>query len=185
RDCEKVSHHLHLPFQSGSSRVLKLMNRHYDREKYLELIKQAKKRIPDISLTSDVIVGFPGETYEDFKQTLSLVEEVRFTSLFTFIYSPRDGTPAASMPDPVSREEKGRWFNELLALQEKIAAENVKSLIGKTFRVLCDDYLGDGVLSGRNNGISVIEFKGDKSLVGQFVNVKVDSYNGTFKGTIV
>ena len=120
RDCKKVSRHLHLPFQSGSSRILKLMNRYYDREKYLELVREAKKRIPDIKLTSDVIVGFPGETYEDFKETLSLIKEVEFESLFTFIYSPRGGTPAAEMPDPVSREEKGKWFDELLELQDNI-----------------------------------------------------------------
>lgn len=118
--CKKVSRHLHLPFQSGSSRILKLMNRYYDREQYLELIKEAKKRIPDVQLTSDVIVGFPGETYEDFKETLSLVKEVEFNSLFTFIYSPRAGTPAEKMPDPISREEKGKWFQELLDLQENI-----------------------------------------------------------------
>ncbi len=119
-ECKKVSRHLHLPFQSGSSRILKLMNRYYDREQYLELINQAKKRIPDVKLTSDVIVGFPGETYDDFKETLSLVKEVEFDSLFTFIYSPREGTPAAKMPDPVTREEKGKWFSELLKLQENI-----------------------------------------------------------------
>ncbi len=119
-ECKKVSRHLHLPFQSGSSRILKLMNRYYDREQYLNLINEAKKRIPDVQLTSDVIVGFPGETYEDFKETLSLVKKVEFNSLFTFIYSPRGGTPAAKMPDPISREEKGKWFQELLDLQENI-----------------------------------------------------------------
>ncbi len=119
-ECKKVSRHLHLPFQSGSSRILKLMNRYYDREQYLNLINEAKRRISDVKLTSDVIVGFPGETYEDFKETLSLVKEVEFESLFTFIYSPRSGTPAAEMPDPVSREEKGKWFNELLELQDNI-----------------------------------------------------------------
>lgn len=119
-ECKKVSRHLHLPFQSGSSRILKLMNRYYDREQYLSLVNEAKKRIPDVKLTSDVIVGFPGETYEDFKETLSLVKEVEFESLFTFIYSPRGGTPAAEMPDPISREEKGKWFDELLNLQENI-----------------------------------------------------------------
>lgn len=120
RDCKKVSRHLHLPFQSGSSRILKLMNRYYDREQYLNLVKEAKKRIPDVKLTSDVIVGFPGETYEDFKETLSLIKEVEFESLFTFIFSPRGGTPAAEMPDPISREEKGKWFDELLELQDNI-----------------------------------------------------------------
>ncbi len=119
-ECKKVSRHLHLPFQSGSSRILKLMNRYYTREQYLELIKEAKNRIPDVKLTSDVIVGFPGETYEDFCETLSLIKEVEFESLFTFIFSPRVGTPAEKMADPVSREEKGKWFDELLALQENI-----------------------------------------------------------------
>ena len=110
-DCEKVAKHLHLPVQSGNDRVLKEMNRRYTREQYLELIRYARQVMPELSLTSDVIVGFPGETYEAFQDTLSLVEEVGFTSLFTFIFSPREGTPAAKMPDPVSREEKGRWFH--------------------------------------------------------------------------
>lgn len=102
---DKIAKHLHLPFQSGNDRVLKAMNRHYDRKKYLELINYAKEKIPDLSLTSDVIVGFPGETYEEFKDTLSLIKEVEFTSLFTFIYSPREGTKAASMEDPVTKDE--------------------------------------------------------------------------------
>lgn len=186
KECPKISRHLHLPFQSGSSRILKLMNRYYDREKYLELIKAAKERIPDVSLTSDIIVGFPGETYEDFKETLSLVEEVKFSSLFTFIYSPRNNTPAASMPDPISREEKGKWFDELLALQEKIATENIKKYIGKTYRVLCDGTGSEeGLMSGHTSGTAVIEFEGDESLLGKFVDVKVNSYNNVFKGTII
>ncbi len=186
KECPKISRHLHLPFQSGSSRILKLMNRYYDREQYLELIKATKERIPDVSLTSDIIVGFPGETYEDFKETLSLVQEVKFTSLFTFIYSPRNDTPAASMPDPVSREEKGKWFDELLRLQEKIAAENIEKHIGKTYRVLCDGVgSGEGLMSGHTSGTAVIEFEGDESLLGKFVDVKVNSYNNVFKGTII
>ena len=186
RDCEKVSTHLHLPFQSGSDRILKLMNRYYDRQTYLNLIKAAKERIPNLSLTSDIIVGFPGETYEDFKQTLSLVEEVEFSSLFTFIYSPRNNTPAAAMDDPVSREEKGRWFDELLRLQEKIAAENINKKIGKVFRVLCDaEGSQEGYMSGHTSGIEVIEFRSDKSNLGKFVNVKIEEYTNTFKGSIV
>ncbi len=186
RDCPKISRHLHLPFQSGSSRVLKLMNRYYDRETYSALIKAAKERIPDVSLTSDIIVGFPGETYEDFKETLSLVKEVEFSSLFTFIYSPRPDTPAARMDDPVSRAEKGKWFDELLKLQEEIAAENVKKYIGKTYRVLCDGLSSrDGFLTGHTNGTAVIEFEGDESLIGSFVDVKVDSYTNVLNGTII
>lgn len=185
KSCEKISTHLHLPFQSGSNRILGLMNRKYTREGYLELIKNARERIPDAALTSDIIVGFPGETYDDFKQTLSLVKEVKFASLFTFIYSPRPGTPAAAMPDPVSREEKGKWFDELLRLQEEIAAENIKSTLGKSYRVLCDTDLGNGLLSGHTSGTVNVEFEGDGSALGKFVNIKIDSYENTYKGILI
>lgn len=183
--CEKVSKHLHLPFQSGNNRVLKEMNRGYTREKYLSLVEYAKKVMPDISLTSDIIVGFPGETYEEFRDTVSLIEEVGFTSLFTFIYSPREGTKAASMPDPVSRKEKGEWFRELTLAQEKIASERCKKMLGQTYRVLCEECT-DGRLSGRTDGSVMIDFDGDESLVGRFVNVKVTSCrNWTLSGEAV
>ena len=186
KECKKISHHLHLPFQSGSSRILKLMNRYYNREQYLELIKNAKERIPDVDLTSDIIVGFPGETYEDFKETVSLVKEVKFASLFTFIYSAREGTPAAIMEDPVSRQEKGKWFNELLIAQEEVAKENINKFIGKTFRVLCDDYGSkNGYMSGHTSGTAVIEFEADEALLGKFVDVRVDSYETCFNGTLI
>ncbi len=186
RDCKKISRHLHLPFQSGSSRILKLMNRYYDRESYLELIKNAKERLPDVDLTSDIIVGFPGETYDDFKETLSLVKEVKFASLFTFIYSKRNGTPAAIMDDPVTREEKGKWFDELLKAQEEVAKENINKFIGKTYRVLCDDFGSrDGYMTGHTNGTAVIEFKVDESTLGQFVNVKVLKYENGLYGEII
>ncbi len=186
RDCKKISRHLHLPFQSGSSRILKLMNRYYDREKYLELIKNAKERLPDVDLTSDIIVGFPGETYEDFKETLSLVKEVRFASLFTFIYSKRNGTPAAIMDDPVTRAEKGKWFDELLAAQEEVAKINIDKFIGNTYRVLCDDYGSkDGYMSGHTNGTAVIEFKADENMLGKFIDVKVENYTNCFNGKII
>ena len=123
-----ISKHLHLPFQSGSDRILKAMNRHYDRKKYLDIISYAKEKIENVSLTSDIIVGFPGETYEDFKETLSLIREVEFTSLFTFIFSPRAGTPAEKMDDPISAEEKSKWFQELLDVQEEIAAKRCSSM---------------------------------------------------------
>ncbi len=186
RDCPKISRHLHLPFQSGSSRILKLMNRHYDRESYLRLVSKAKQLIPDVSLTSDIIVGFPGETYEDFKETLSLVKEVGFSSLFTFIYSPREGTPASVMEDPVSRKEKGIWFDELLRVQEKQAEENIKNNIGKTFRVLCDaEGSEEGYMSGHTSGTLSVEFEGERSLLGQFVDVKIISYSNIYKGIIL
>ena len=186
RDCEKVVRHLHLPFQSGSSRILKLMNRRYDREGYLSLIKAARERMPDIALTSDIIVGFPGETYEDFCETLSLVNEVKFTSLFTFIFSPREGTPAASMDDPISREEKGRWFNELLKTQEKINAEVLEEMIGKEYRVLCEgEGLEEGMLVGHTDGGVTVEFSGSREMINNLVNVRVTSYDGVVRGIIL
>ncbi len=185
RDCSKVERHLHLPFQSGSSRILKQMNRRYDREGYLSLIKAARERMPDIEFTSDIIVGFPGETYEDFCETLSLVREVEFYSLFTFIYSPREGTPAAAMPDPISREEKGKWFDELLETQDRISKKLCEALVGKTVRVLCDEQTGENMLSGKTEGYANVEFQGDSSFVGQFVNVKITSYTNTLAGVLV
>lgn len=172
--CEKVAKHLHLPFQSGNDRVLKEMNRRYTREQYLELTRYARQVMPELSLTSDVIVGFPGETYEEFQDTLRLVKEVGFTSLFTFLFSPREGTPAAKMPDPVSREEKGKWFRELTDLQERIAEKRNQSLVGKRFRVLVEGPgKKEGLLAGRTQGNVVIEFPGEGSLIGSFVDVQV------------
>ena len=184
KDCDKVAKHIHLPFQSGSDSILKIMNRHYDRATYLNLIKEAKLRIPDVSFTSDIIVGYPGETYEDFKQTLSLVEEVRYNSLFTFIFSPREGTPAAVMDDPISRQEKGKWFNELLALQEKIGEEKLNETVGTVQRVLCEEAVGDGIYSGRTDGMLIVQFKGSPDLIGKLINVKIDSYDGVLKGSV-
>lgn len=171
---DKIAKHLHLPFQSGNDRVLKEMNRHYDREKYLSLIDYAYSVMPELSITSDVIVGFPGETYEEFQDTLSLIEQVKYTSLFTFIFSPRPGTKAYDMPDPISREEKGKWFKQLTDLQESIAAKRTASMLGKTYRVLVEEKAKDeGMLSGRTQGNVIIEFSGDESLIGSFINVTV------------
>lgn len=172
--CNKVAKHLHLPVQSGNDRVLKEMNRHYDREKYLSLIDYAYELMPELSITSDIIVGFPGETYEEFCDTLSLVEKVRYTSLFTFIFSPRKGTKAYEMEDPVSRQEKGVWFKELTDLQEKIAGERTASMKGRSYRVLVEEKAKpDGFLSGRTQGNVIIEFEGDESLIGNFADVRV------------
>lgn len=174
--CDKVAKHLHLPFQSGNDRVLKAMNRCYTREKYIELIDYARQKMGDtLSLTSDVIVGFPGETHEEFLDTLSLVERVEPTSLFTFIYSPRKGTPAAEMPDPVSHAEKTRWFKELTDLQEKISAKKMAACDGKVFKCFVTGHgkLGDGYLAARTDGNLIVEFEGDDSLIGTFQNIKV------------
>lgn len=182
-----ISKHLHLPFQSGSSRILKAMNRHYDREKYLDIVNYAKSKIPDVSLTSDVIVGFPGETYEDFKETLSLIREVGFTSLFTFIYSPRVGTPAASMPDPISAEVKLKWFQELLDVQEEIASKRCASMVGTTQRVLIEGEKGkNNILNARTSGNIIVEAEGSPELVGTFQNVEVTKAgNWILKGKII
>ncbi len=171
--CEKVAKHLHLPFQSGSNRVLDAMNRRYTREKYLGLLEYAYSLMPDLSVTSDVIVGFPGETYEEFCETVTLVEQANFTSMFTFIFSSREGTKAASMPDPVSREEKGKWFKELLGAQEKVAAKRTASMVGKTYRVLCESVSKGGLIEGRTQGNIIIEFPADTAVIGSFRNVKV------------
>lgn len=174
-----IPHFIHLPFQSGNDRVLREMNRRYDREKYLSLIRYARKVMPDVSFTSDVIVGFPGETYEEFQDTLSLIEEVEFTNLFTFIYSPRVGTKAASMPDPVSHEEKTKWFAELLRVQEQIAARRGQSMIGTTERVLIEGREEkSGLLSGRTAGSLVVLFPGEDSRIGTFETVKITEARG-------
>ena len=172
-ECEKVAKHLHLPFQSGSNRVLDAMNRRYTREKYLGLLEYAYSLMPSLSVTSDVIVGFPGETYEEFCETVTLVEKANFTSMFTFIFSSREGTKAASMPDPVSREEKGRWFKELLDAQEKVAAARTASMVGKTYRVLCESISKGGLIEGRTEGNIIIEFPADESVISSFREVKV------------
>ena len=161
-----------MPFQSGSDRILKQMNRHYDRAQYLSLIDYARKVIPDISFTSDVIVGFPGETREDFEETLSLVKEVGFTSLFTFIYSPRVGTPAASLPDPISKKEKTAWFQELTALQEEQSAARLAGMVGTVHRTLIES-AGDGYLEARLPENSVVRVAGDAALVGHFAEVEI------------
>ena len=149
------------------------MNRRYTREKYLSLLEYAYSVMPELSVTSDVIVGFPGETYEEFRETVSLVQQANFTSMYTFIFSPREGTKAASMPDPVSREEKGRWFKELLDAQEVIAAKRTSSAVGKVYRVLCESVSKGGLIEGRTEGNVIVEFPADSSVIGTFRNVKV------------
>ena len=185
-ESDKICNHIHLPFQCGSDRILKRMNRHYDREKYMEIVNYAKGKIPDLSLTSDVIVGFPGETYEDFQQTLDLIREVGFTSLFTFIYSPRVGTPAAKMEDPISYEEKSEWFSELLKVQEEIAAKRCAEMNGKIYRVLVEEQKKEGILCARTQNNIVVEVGGTPDLIGTFQNAEVtESRNWILRGKLV
>lgn len=184
---EHISSHLHLPFQSGSDKILKLMNRRYNREKYLEIVNYAKERIPDVSLTSDIIVGFPGETYEDFCDTLSLIREVEFSSLFTFIYSRRKGTPAAEMEDVATDKEKSAWFTELLKVQEEIAAKRCASMVDGEYRVLVEERNEkNGFLSARTSGNIIVEIEGEDALIGTFQNVKItEARNWILRGVLV
>ena len=186
-ECEKCAHQLHLPAQSGSSRVLKAMNRHYDRETYMQKAALARAYMPDLVLTTDIIVGFPGETEEEFAETLSLVEELRYDSMFTFLYSPRPGTPAAALPDPASRAEKQRRFDRLVAAANRISAEKHAAYVGSVQRVLVDGETGDKTrnLSARTRGGRLVHLAGDPALVGQFVNVTVTaSSTWTLFGTL-
>ena len=178
-ECEKVAPVIHLPFQAGNDRILKVMNRRHTREEYLAKVADLKALIPDIVLTSDVIVGFPGETTEEFEDTLKVLEQVRYDALFTFIYSPRVGTPAASMPDPMSREEKLANFNRLTALQDKISEEKHAEYVGKTVRCLIDGISEDEKfdLTARTPGNRLVRLTGDKSAVGRFRDVKITDSN--------
>ena len=178
-ECEKCAHHIHLPVQSGSDRILKVMNRNYDSAKYIRQVELARRYMPDLVITTDIIVGFPGETEEDFEDTIKLCEKVRYDAMFTFIYSKRVGTPAASMPDPYTREEKQKHFDRLMEVSNRISAEKHKEYEGKTFRVLVDGETGKDEynLSSRTNGGRLVHLKGDPSLVGQFVNVKITASN--------
>ena len=168
----KIAKQLHLPFQSGSSRVLKAMNRHYDREKYLAAVEYAKSVMPELVLTSDVIVGFPGETAEEFEETLTLIEKVRYDALFTFIFSPRPGTPAATMADPTPKDEKNARFDRLCALQNAISEEIHKEYAGRTLRCLVDGKDGE-LLTARTEGGRLVRFSGCDSLIGTYQPITI------------
>lgn len=174
-----VAKQLHLPFQSGNDRVLKEMNRRYTRQQYLDLVNYAKSVMPGLVLTSDVIIGFPGETAAEAMDTVSLVEEVGFDALFTFIYSPRPGTKAAEMPDPFPRSEKQKWFDKLLEVQNQMSAKLHAAYVGKTVRVLVDGESDDAdyPLAARTEGNRLVRLKGDKALMGQFIDVAITGSN--------
>ncbi len=178
-ECEKCARHLHLPVQSGNDRILKVMNRNYDSASYIKKLELARSYMPDLVVTTDIIVGFPGETEEEFNDTLKLCEKVRFDAMFTFIYSKRVGTPAASMPDPFSREEKQAHFDALTETANRISGEKHKEYEGKTVRVLIDGETGrdEYNLSSRTNGGRLVHLKGDSSLIGQFKNVRITASN--------
>ncbi|MBQ1871461.1 MAG: tRNA (N6-isopentenyl adenosine(37)-C2)-methylthiotransferase MiaB [Lachnospiraceae bacterium] len=179
---DKICKHLHLPVQSGSTEILRVMNRKYTKEQYLTLVDKIRARIPDISLTTDIIVGFPGETEEDFEETIDLVKKVRYDSIFTFIYSKRTGTPAAKMENQVPEDVVSKRFDRLLDVVQKISAENMEKLTGSTVEVLVEDVNSqlEGYVTGRLENNAIVHFKGDKSLIGKYLNVTLDECKGFY-----
>lgn len=178
----KVCRHLHLPLQSGSSRILKIMNRRYDKEKYLDLVERIRSRIPDISLTTDIIVGFPGETEEDFEETLDVVRKVGYDSAFTFIYSKRTGTPAAKMPDQIPEDVIKDRFDRLLALVKEKAYERCARFEGKVMPVLVESLNAQdpALVTGRLDSNLTVHLKGGMDLIGKIVDVRLNECKGFY-----
>ena len=179
---KKVCKHMHLPMQSGSSRLLKLMNRHYTKEQYVALAKKIQERIPGVSFTTDIIVGFPGETEEDFEETLDVVREVGFDSAYTYVYSKRSGTPAASMEDQVDKDVIKDRFDRLLALLKETSAKNCKKKVGDIDRVLIEEENTheEGMLTGRLENNLLVHFKGCKEQIGTMADVKLVEEKGFY-----
>lgn len=174
-DCEKLCNYIHLPVQCGSSRVLKEMNRKYSREDYLELIRKLRTAVPDITISTDIIVGFPGETEEEFQETLSLVAEVEYDSAFTFLYSIRKGTPAEKYEDQIPEDVKHERFNRLVDLVNEISAKKNAAYVGRVEKVLVEGYSKNTAMtySGRTDGFKLINFEGTEDMVGRIVDVRV------------
>ena len=178
----KICRHLHLPLQSGSTGILKVMNRRYTKEQYVELAGKIKKAIPDIALTTDIIVGFPGETEEDFQETLDVVRTVRYDSAFTFIYSRRTGTPAAAMEDQVPEDVVKNRFDRLLKEVQDISREMAERFTGTEQTVLVEELNRqmDGYVTGRLSNNHVVHLPGDASLIGKFVNIRLEECRGFY-----
>ncbi|MBN2853692.1 MAG: tRNA (N6-isopentenyl adenosine(37)-C2)-methylthiotransferase MiaB [Clostridia bacterium] len=176
-DIDKVCNHLHLPLQSGSTKVLSEMNRKYDKDRYLAIISEAKQMVPEIGLSTDIIVGFPGETDDDFEDTLDVLEKCEFDFAYTFLYSKRRGTPAASRKDQITKEVKGERFEKLLEKQNSITLKKNLSFVGSTVKVLVEgaSKTDKEILTGRDEANKIINFKGSPDLIGEIVNVKITS----------
>lgn len=179
---KKVCHHLHLPLQSGSSRILKEMNRHYDKEQYLNLVEKIRNKVPDISITTDIIVGFPGETYEDVLETVDVIKKASFDNAFTFIYSKRTGTKAAAMPNQVPEDVVKKHFDLVLSTVQETAKIRTSRFENSTVEVLCENIneQDSTYLDGRMSSNTVVHFKGDSSLIGKLVNVKLTDFHGFY-----
>ncbi len=187
-DCEHVCTHLHLPVQAGSNRVLKAMNRRYTVEKYMEMIDYARSRVPDFSFTTDLIVGFPGETYEEFCETKEVIKRVKYDNIYSFVYSRRSGTPAAKFEDNVTDKQKGLWLRELLLEQREITSEWFGRFVGRTVEVLIEGEgrTGEGWLTGKNDENIIVEVKADKKYIGEFVRVRITkAMNWALSGELV
>ena len=185
---KNIMKYIHLPVQSGNDEILRLMGRRYTSEKYLTLVKEIKNKIPEVALSTDIIVGFPNETYEQFLDTLKIVREVKYWSAFTFIYSPRKNTPAANIQDNVSPKEKNKRFQELVKTLEEVIEPINQTLVGKTFPVLVESVSekNSEMLSGYTEQNKLVHFKGDVSLIGKIVNVKIiDSHLYYLNGELV
>lgn len=182
KNSKKICRHLHLPLQSGSSRVLKEMNRHYDKEHYLALVEKIKKAMPDLAITTDIIVGFPGETEEDFLETMDVVRQVEYDSAFTFIYSKRTGTPAAKMENQISEDVIKERFDRLLKLVQEISAKKAGALTGSVQDVLVEelDEQQEGLVTGRLSNNSVVHLPGDVSMIGTIVPVHLKECKGFY-----
>ena len=186
--CGKLCNYIHLPVQAGSSEVLRRMNRKYTRERYLELVRKLRQAVPGIAISTDIIVGFPGETEEDFLQTLALAEEVRYDSAFTFLYSPRPGTPAAEYEDQIPEPVKHERFNRLVETMNRISAEKNAAYVGRICDVLVDgpDRKAKGRLSGRTEEFKLVDFEGPEKITGQIVKVEItDSNTFSLRGRLL
>lgn len=187
-ECDKVCKQLHLPFQAGSDKILKEMNRKYTKAEYLEKIAKVKREIPGIALSTDVIVGFPSETNEDFEETLDVLRKVEFDNIFSFIYSKREGTPAAKLDFALTEEEIHNNFNRLLEVQNEISKRKNEAYVGRVEKILVDGISKNNgnTLSGRCASSKIVNFKGDKSLIGKYINVKItEAHTWSLNGEIV
>lgn len=185
-ESKKICRSVHLPLQSGSDRILKEMNRRYTVQKYMDMVSYARKVMPELSISTDIIVGFPNETYEDFLQTLDVVKAVKYDNIFSFIYSKRTGTKAADIIDRTSEEDKGKWFRELLAVQREISEEHYKRFMGAEFDVLFDGTYKEEFISGKSGEFIITLVKGSPDLIGTMRKVRVTkTHNWAVEGEII
>lgn len=187
-ECDKVCKHLHLPVQAGSDRILKEMNRRYTVKDYLRIVDYARSKNPEFSFTTDLIVGFPGETYEEFCMTKDIIRRVKYDNIYSFVYSRRSGTKAAELEDNISDKQKGLWLRELLLEQRETSSEWLSRFIGRTATILVEGEgrKGEGYLTGKNDENIIVEFKGDKSMIGEFIQVRITkAMNWALEGELV